>query len=168
MKFHLVERISLIAVLGLQAICATFFVGELVTEVFGLRSWPLPWFWREVLQIAASVGLLIGTIVCVMLIRQSLKRGQRIEQQLLVASGAFFSVIDEKFVEWSLSPSEREVALFTIRGLPNIEIAEIRGTSEATIKSQLNRIYKKANVANRSELLSEFVELLIEKPLLME
>jgi DNA-binding CsgD family transcriptional regulator len=142
-----------------------FFLGEFLTEVFGLRRWPLPWVFREILQLAAGVGLLFGTWTSLLLVRHFSRRRQEVEDQLEIASGAFFSMIEKKFSEWALSKSEREVALYAIRGYPNSEIADIRGKSEATIKSQIGAIFKKANVTNRSELLSEFIELLIENPI---
>lgn len=156
--------------MGANSFCTSisvhvFFLGEFISEVFGLRRWPLPWVLRETLQLAAGIGLLVGTWTSLLYVRHLSLRSQKIEDQLDIASGAFFQMLESKFAYWGLSKSEREVALFAIRGFPNAEIASIRGKSEATIKSQISAIFKKANVTNRAELLSEFIELLIENPI---
>ena len=157
--------ISLSTIFALQALCAVFFVTEFASEIFGLRQWALSWFWREILQIAATFGLLTGTATSIFLLRRILAREDEVETQLKAASGEFFSVMDDRFNDWSLTKSEREVALFALRGMGNAEIASLREKSEATIKSQLNSIFRKAQVSNRAELMSEFVELLIEEPM---
>lgn len=159
--FSKFETIGAVSLLFLQGICTLFFLSELVTEVFGLRQWALPWYWREILQLMASLGLLLGTVAAALLLRQSATRNRTVERQLRAASGAFFDTMDECFAEWGLSPSERDVALFAVRGCSNAEIAELRGKSEATIKSQMNAIFRKANVSSRSQLVSQFIEVLI-------
>jgi DNA-binding CsgD family transcriptional regulator len=71
-------------------------------------------------------------------------------------------VLEEKFSEWSLTPAERDVALFAIKGLSTAEIAGVRSTSEGTVKAQTNAIYRKAGVSGRPQLLSLFIEDLID------
>jgi DNA-binding CsgD family transcriptional regulator len=67
-------------------------------------------------------------------------------------------IIDEQFKSWGLTPAEFEVAWLLIKGLSQKKIAEIRSTSEKTIRQQATTIYKKANVSSRSELSAIFVE----------
>ncbi|AXI48987.1 hypothetical protein C1J03_19195 [Sulfitobacter sp. SK012] len=68
-----------------------------------------------------------------------------------------------QFDRWGLSEAERDVALLTVKGMTVDEIAELRGTSSGTIKSQNNAIYRKANVKSRTQLLGSLIEeLLIE------
>ncbi len=147
--------------LGIQVLCALFFVSELVSEVFGLRNWAVSWEIRELLQVSASFGLTLGSIAAILLLRQAIIRTRRSDRQIKAASGAFFAMMEECFVEWSLTPSERDVALFAVRGQSNTEIAALRGTSEATIKTQINAIFRKAGVTNRAQLVSQFVDVLI-------
>lgn len=154
-------RIAVIALLVLQALCTLFFITELATEVLGLRHWALSWELRELLQVLASAGLLVGTLMGAWLLRLVLVRARDVERQLRAASGAFFAALDDAFTEWGLSPSEREVALAAVRGLSNAEIGDMRGTSDSTVKSQMNAVYRKAGVSNRAQLLSHFVDLLI-------
>jgi DNA-binding CsgD family transcriptional regulator len=67
-------------------------------------------------------------------------------------------LLEERFDEWSLTPAEREVALFAIKGLSLSEIAGVRETSEGTVKAQTNAIYRKAGVTGRPQLLSLFID----------
>lgn len=145
----------------IQFACTLFFVSELATEVFGLRDWALTWEMRELLQVLASAGLLAGTLASALLLWRSIRHSRSLHRQLKVASGAFFTAFDECMDEWALSPSEREVALAALRGYSNAEIAGMRGTSETTVKTQMNAVLRKAGVANRAQLLSHFVDLII-------
>jgi DNA-binding CsgD family transcriptional regulator len=82
----------------------------------------------------------------------------RAEESLRRASGDFMELLAERFTEWGLTPAERDVALFAIKGLSTAEIASLRTTSEGTVKAQTNAIYRKAGVSGRSQLLSLFIE----------
>ena len=144
-----------------QSLCALFFVSEFITEVFGLRNWAVTWEIREVLQLSASLGLSLGAVAAVLLLRQTILRIDKAERQVRAASGEFFAIMEECFSEWGLSPSERDVALFAVRGQSNTEIAALRGTSEATVKTQMNAVFRKAAVTNRAQLISQFVDVLI-------
>ncbi|MBR2575514.1 MAG: helix-turn-helix transcriptional regulator [Loktanella sp.] len=154
--------LRLVVLVILQSLCAAFFVVELLTEVLGLRHWAVSWATREFLQIGASVGLVLGAVASVALLRQTLRRLDKVEQQVEVASGLFADVLHDQFLAWDLSPAEREVALFAVRGYSNSEIAKARGKSEATIKSQLNAIFRKAEVAGRTALVCHFIDVVLE------
>ncbi|MBL9053073.1 MAG: helix-turn-helix transcriptional regulator, partial [Tabrizicola sp.] len=82
----------------------------------------------------------------------------RAEERLRRASGAFAELLQERFAEWGLTASERDVALFAIKGMSTAEIAGLRSTSEGTVKAQTNAIYRKAGVSGRSQLLSLFID----------
>ncbi len=66
--------------------------------------------------------------------------------------------IDAQLDRWSLSPSEKEVALLILKGLSLKEIADIRKTAEKTVRAQSVSIYSKAGLAGRSELSAFFLE----------
>ena len=51
-----------------------------------------------------------------------------------------------------LSPREQQIFAFLVRGFRNEDIARALGTSPATVRNQLVRLYRKAGVATRSEL----------------
>jgi DNA-binding CsgD family transcriptional regulator len=97
--------------------------------------------------------------------RAHLPRNRRIEGQLRRASTAFAELLDERFAEWGLTPAERDVAWFTIKGLSLAEIARLRQTSEGTVKAQSNAIYRKSGVSGRTQLLSLFIEDLMDENL---
>ncbi len=141
-----------------QLACAGFFISEFLTKVLGLRHWALPFAWREILQILASLGLAIGSVTSVLLLRQAKRRMTVMQRQLRAASGAFHAVMREFFVDWGLSPSESDVVMFALRGYTNAEIATLRDKSTATIKRQMNAVFRKAGVANRAELMGVFVD----------
>ena len=152
------DRLVISAILAVQAMCAVFFVTDIVLGITGLRSSPLSWQTRELLEIGAAIGLLLGLVLGALALRRSIRRQQHAEGQLRLASGAFMELLDERFQDWQLTPSERDVALFAIKGLSTQEIAGLRATSEGTVKAQTNAIYRKAGVSGRPQLLSLFID----------
>jgi DNA-binding CsgD family transcriptional regulator len=151
-------RVFVTLILIVQALCSAFFVSDILASVFGLRARPLSWQTRELIEIGAAVGLVLGLLLGAMALRKSLREQHRAEEGLRRASGVFMDLLAERFAEWSLTPAERDVALFAIKGLSTAEIASLRATSEGTVKAQTNAIYRKAGVTGRSQLLSLFIE----------
>ena len=147
-----------IAIFLVQALCAIFFVSDILTSVLGIQTTPLSWELRELMEIGASLGLVLGVVVGGMMLRRALRDRHRAEEQLRRASGAFMDLLQERFAEWALTPSEKDVALFAIKGLSTAEIAALRSTSEGTVKAQTNAIYRKAGVTGRPQLLSLFID----------
>jgi DNA-binding CsgD family transcriptional regulator len=145
-------------VLVLQGVCAIFFVSDILLSALGVPVDPVPWRFRELMELGAALGLLSGLGLAAMLLRASLMRTRAVEQALRVASGAFMELIDERFNGWGLTPAERDVALFALKGFSIAEIAQLRDTSEGTVKAQTNAIYRKAGVSGRPQLLGLFVE----------
>lgn len=70
--------------------------------------------------------------------------------------------IDRQFERWGLSPAEREVALLLVKGLSHKEAAEVRATSERTVRQQALAVYRKAGLAGRAELAAFFLEDLLQ------
>ncbi len=87
------------------------------------------------------------------------------EKSLGVAAGALAELMEDYFREWGLTPSEQDVAAFTIKGYAIAEIAEMRGSAEGTVKTHLNAIYRKAGVPGRGQLVSLLIEDLLNSPL---
>ena len=54
--------------------------------------------------------------------------------------------------------AEREVALLLLKGLSLKEIAQVRSTSERTIRAQAQSLYGKAGVTGRAALSAFFLE----------
>ena len=149
-------------VLLVQALCAGFFSWDIVTSVLGIQTDPVSWELRELMEIGAAVGLVLGVVLGAILLRRALMDRNRAEERLRRASAAFMDVLQERFEAWGLTPSERDVALFAIKGLSTAEIASLRATSEGTVKAQTNAIYRKAGVSGRPQLLSLFIEDLMD------
>jgi|SaaInlStandDraft_2_1057019.scaffolds.fasta_scaffold214639_1 DNA-binding NarL/FixJ family response regulator len=66
--------------------------------------------------------------------------------------------IDQTFNTWKLSHAERDIALFLLKGLSPKNIAEIRNSSEKTVRHQISSTYKKAGLSSREELTAYFLE----------
>ena len=146
------------ALLVLQVACAVFFVSDILLSLLRVPVDPVPWRYRELMEIGAAIGLILGIAVASLMLRTSLRRTRAAEQALRAASGAFMELVDERFEEWALTPAERDVALVALKGMSISEIATLRQTSEGTVKAQTNAIYRKAGVTGRPQLLSVFVE----------
>lgn len=150
--------ILLFAVVALQGACAVFFVTDITLTVFGARSSPISWQTRELLEIGASLGLILGGVLGWVALRRTLAQKAQVEESLRGVQTAFREHLDATFESWALTPAERDVALFTIKGLSIQEIATLRNTSDGTVKAQSNAIYRKAEVTGRTQLLSLFLE----------
>lgn len=146
------------AVVLVQALSAIFFSWDIIASVLGIRTSPVSWEFRELMEIGSAVGLILGVILGAVLLRQALVERNRAEERLRRASGAFMDLLQERFEAWGLTPSERDVALFAIKGMSTAEIAGLRSTSEGTVKAQTNAIYRKAGVTGRPQLLSLFID----------
>jgi DNA-binding NarL/FixJ family response regulator len=123
---------------------------------------PIDWTLHELFEIAAAIALITGGAMGALLLRQTLRRNRQVETRLKDLSGAFMDHIEARFDEWSLTRAERDVALFALKGCSLHEIATLRATSEGTVKAQTNAIYRKAGVTGRPQLISLFLEDLID------
>jgi DNA-binding CsgD family transcriptional regulator len=159
------RRLWVPAIVVAQMLCAVVFLWDILASVVGFRSTPISWRVRELIEIAAAVGLILGAVSGAIMLRRVQARSAHVESQLRAASGAFAELIADKFDQWSLTPSERDVALFAMKGLSTQDIAAIRSVSEGTIKAQTNAIYRKAEVSGRPQLLSLFIDDLMDGPL---
>ena len=149
----------------LQFASGLFLLWDILGTVLGLASSPIAWVYYELAQIGAVIGLILGMVVSATLMVRSLRRQRAAEQSLRLASGAFMDVLEERFADWELTPAERDVALFSIKGLSTADIAGLRNTSEGTVKAQTNAIYRKAGVSGRPQLLSLFIDELMTDPI---
>jgi DNA-binding CsgD family transcriptional regulator len=155
------------AILAVQSLCGFFFVSDILLTVLGVPYGPIPWAYREVMEIAAAIGLVLGVVLGALLLRASIRRTRSMERALRAASGAFMEIVEERFGEWRLTPAERDVALFALKGMSIAEIAELRRTSQGTVKAQTNAIYRKAGVSGRPQFLSLFVDELMDDAVAM-
>lgn len=154
----------LVVILTVQMLAAAVFIANLASSVLGVA--PVAWAVYELTEIGAGIALMLGTVLGTIVLGHSLIRTREVEAKLRVASGAFMNLLEERFASWGLTPAEREVAIFAIKGLSSQEIAQIRQTSEGTVKAQMAAIYRKAAGTGRPQLLSLFIEELMAGPLL--
>lgn len=73
--------------------------------------------------------------------------------------------LDLQFERWSLSQAERDVALLLLKGFSTRDIAQLRSTSERTVRQQAQDVYRKAGLSGRAELSAFFLEDLLLPPL---
>ena len=111
----------IVAALVVQVLCAAFFVWTILESLLGLP--PIGWQAYELIQIGAALGLVLGIVMGAIALRRARRRTARVEAQLRAASGAFMDLMQERFAQWGLTAAERDVALFSIKGLSTAEIA---------------------------------------------
>ncbi len=76
-------------------------------------------------------------------------------RRLVAGLGA---AIAGRFREWGLSEAESEVGLLILKGLSLKEIANLRHTSERTVREQARAVYRKAGISGRAGLSAYFLE----------
>ena len=152
------NRLALSVVLVVQVLCAGFFVSQILASVFAIPLPPLSWTFIELIEIGAAVGLVLGVVVSVVALRQARRQAAKAEAALKRTQTAFRDVLEELFTEWRLTPAERDIAIFAIKGFSTQEMARLRDVSEGTVKAQTAAIYRKAGVSGRPQFLSLFID----------
>jgi DNA-binding CsgD family transcriptional regulator len=112
-------------------------------------------------EMLGVLGLVFGSWLTLREYRRLLRRTLSVERELDAASGAFQAMLERHFDEWGLTGAERDVALMSVKGLSNAEIAEMRQAKVGTVKAQCTAVYRKAGVSSRAELVSAVIEDLI-------
>lgn len=148
---------------GLFALSAIAFLIEFFGEVTGIWLLGFDWFIHELTELATLCGFIIGGAFIFHSQRLLRRRNDEVEQLLRAAQGQFGAMVQAQFSSWGLSEAEQEIAYLTMKGFTVAEISDIRKTSQGTVKSQNNAIYRKAGVKSRTQLLGALIdELLIE------
>lgn len=151
------------AAIVLQGVFAVFFLANLFSALTGLD--PLPWTLLEIVEIGVGFGLIVGMALGWVVLRRIRSDNQAMARRLRAASEAFAELVEGHFSTWGLTPAERDVAIYAIKGLSVSDIASLRETSEGTVKAQTNAIYRKAGVSGKPQLLSLFIEDLMDDAL---
>jgi DNA-binding CsgD family transcriptional regulator len=164
------ERLSIVAILTLISIAT---VADLITDFSeGVRWWHV--LTEGLIGLAALAGVFL-------LMRDSFTMKRRLEaerrsatelrvkadawrQQARKYSEGLSEAIDRQLNDWHLTASEKEVALLLLKGLSSKEIAEVRKTTEKTVRVQSMAVYSKSGLAGRSELAAFFLEDLLAPP----
>lgn len=157
----------LLVLMGMQAFCTVFFIGDSLHDFFFERGTDrqekLDW-----LEYLVTATLFISFAFTAMELKKVIIRNHRLTQQIQIASGAFAEILSAQFESWGLTNAERDVALMTIKGYSIAEIAALRETREGTIKAQNGSIYRKAGVSGRTQLLSLFIDELMNESMIDE
>lgn len=148
------RRYFIIALIIVQALCTIFFVADVIADANGPAGFDV----HLVIEAVASVVLVAAIALEFRQLLDLYRANQRFERSMRAASGALTDLIEEYFSSWGLTPAERDVATFTIKGMSIAEIASLRGSAEGTVKTQLNAIYRKAGVTGRGQLVSVLIE----------
>ena len=75
-----------------------------------------------------------------------------------VALAGLGRAIDEQFVSWGLTPTEREIALLLLKGHTHKAIAYATRRSERTVRQHAVAVYEKSGLGGRAELAAFFLE----------
>jgi DNA-binding CsgD family transcriptional regulator len=147
-----------------QSACCLFFMSDVISDL-AAGGWTAVSDLHLLPEFAASFGLVVGILYEARVLIRMLRKQAHLEQSLGVAAGALADLMENYFSQWALTPSEQDVAAFTIKGYSIAEIADLRGSREATIKTHLNAIYRKSGVSGRGQLVSLLIEDLLNAPL---
>lgn len=82
----------------------------------------------------------------------------RFKEEASEALRGLGEAIDSQFARWGLTPAEREVGLLLLKGLSHREVAQLRATTEPTVRQQALVVYRKSGLRNRSDLSAFFLE----------
>ncbi len=150
---------ALILLMAVQLACAVFFVTDAVQDFF--ESGPGSLDGHLIIEALATLSLLVAIALEGRILASLRRREADLEESLTNASAEVHAVIMAQFDAWSLSPAERDIAMFLVKGLTTQEIAEMRGSAEGTVKAHFNAIFRKAGVHSRVELLSLLIDRLL-------
>lgn len=114
-----------------------------------------------VVLVAASFGLgamlwrLVRLRRALAVARLDAGRWQEENRELVQGLGV---AIARQFSAWSLTDAESDVGLLLLKGLSLQEIADLRETSERTVREQARAVYRKSSLAGRNALSAYFLE----------
>ncbi len=161
---HLRVPFAFVALAICQCACTLVFTVDIILEIWSTQ--------RNIfhlgMELTATLGLFIGAFFGVHWVSRLLRKQEDMTRSLTAASGVLSDLMASYFRQWSLTSAEIDVATFTIKGFSIAETAAMRKSTEGTVKSHLNAIYRKAGVQGRGQLVSVLVEDLLNTPLLGE
>jgi len=114
---------------------------------------PYPHIRNEVLMIAFAI-FAIGFITAVRH-KVGVKRSGEALAPLRTNDDHRFDRFAERY---RLSPTEKEITLYLLKGLSHREIADLRNTREHTVRQQAQGVYAKTDVHSKAELSALFFE----------
>lgn len=145
----------------LSVVCIGFFSYDVLIDLF-LGEDATNTHFHTILEVLVVLAAVAAFLVHARELQRFSVRHRRLSVQMRVASGDFAAVVEELFCEWGLTPAERSVAIYLIKGLSLADIADLRGAKVGTVKAQSNAIYQKAAVHGRQELLACLLDELLD------
>lgn len=150
------RRAAILAgVILLQALCATFFIGDVISD-FHRGAYPGYLHFR--LEAVAALALIGGIVFLMIELRRLLARMEDMDAGLMVARGQMAEVMQGFFDDWNLTRAERDVAIMILKGLDNEAIAGVRNTAPGTVRAQTASVYSKSGTRGRAQFVSLFME----------
>lgn len=153
-------RRGLLGIAALFGAIAVFIGVDLITDS-GEGASPLHLASELTVLVAASFGL--GAMLWRLgRLRQALAEARQdagrwqVENRDLVQGLGI--AIARQFAVWGLSEAESDVGLLLLKGLSLQEIADVRETSERTVREQARAVYRKSSLAGRNALSAYFLE----------
>ena len=146
---------ALAAIIILQALCALFFIGDVIADLSGgghLEDLHLG------LETLAALTLIGGVVFLMVELQRLLARVDDMDTGLRVARGQMAEVVEGFFEDWTLTQAERDVAMMILKGLDNEAIAKVRNTAPGTVRAQTTSIYSKSDTHGRAQFVSLFME----------
>ena len=162
--------------LGACAVALVVALAVLDVTVEG-EGWDAADFAFELLDRALTVGAMAAVAWITFAVRELRADQVALRQDLAraVAEGARWrsangamlgdltAAIGRQFDAWTLTGAERDIAGLMLKGVSLRDIAQLRRTSETTIRQQARGIYQKSGLAGRRELAAYFLESLFEE-----
>lgn len=142
----------------LQAMCALFFIGDVIEDFREDGRLDDPHLLAETV---ATIALVAGVVFLMIELRGLLSRMYDMQIGLDIARGHLAEVIEAFFDDWGLTKAERDVAIMILKGVDNDTIARVRNTAAGTVRAQATRIYAKSGTEGRVQFISLLVEELL-------
>lgn len=155
-----IRRMGLLALLvALQVAAALFFLVDAWIDLAEGDRGP-----HVAVEGVIAIALIVGVGFGAMTLRQMVREASLARRALVMARSAMGEVIVRQFSAWGLTGAESDVALFLLKGFDIGEIATLRGVATGTVRAQLAGIYAKAGVGSQAQLMSHFLDALIDAP----
>ena len=142
----------------LQAMCALFFIGDVIEDFREDGHLDNP---HLLLEAVAAVALVAGVVFLMIELRGLLSRMSDMQTGLDIAQGHLADIIETFFDEWGLTKAERDVGIMILKGLDNDSIAQVRKTAAGTVRAQATSIYSKSGTDGRAQFISLLIEELL-------
>jgi DNA-binding CsgD family transcriptional regulator len=160
MSYDIQEHRSARVAAALFAVIALLIVSDLIVDYHAGASWRHLAVELVVLLLAAGGTTLLWrqfeqTRSDLAEARIEAERWRKENHELIQGLG---TAIARQFTSWQLTKAEAEVGLLLLKGLSHKEIAQVRRTSERTIREQARAVYRKAGLSGRSSLSAFFLE----------